>query len=350
MSARRVRTSRQRGNVAIIFALLLPVLLGFAALVIDLGHGWQVRNQQQNAVDSAALAGVRDLDGTSAKFPYAVASAQQYAAYNSANQQPVNVPSANVILGNWNFDARAFTPYDASMPQYRVNAVRVVAPVLNMPTWLAPLIGVTAENVQTTAIAVGGSPKKTCGFPLTVPSCALIDSNGQILCNSQMTFGRATTDNVGFTLLNYNPPVNTPGINCEIACALGATGGGNSCSCSNGCNNTSLSQIYVSNGNNLSSYVITTINNAIAANPNGVYVQVPVLDSGNLTNATCGSFQFNRDQTITGYVEMKLVGASAGPPKTITVSVDCTRTGSAPPGGGDGGFYGYKSTNVYLVQ
>jgi hypothetical protein len=52
---------------------------------------------------------------------------------------------------------------------------------------------------------------------------------------------------------------------------------------------------------------------------------------------------------VAGYVEMRLTGASSGPPKTITASVDCTQSGPQPPGG-TGGFYGYKSTTVYLVQ
>lgn len=360
MSARRpaVRQSRQRGNVAMLLAIILPLLLGFAALVIDLGHGWQVRNQQQNAVDSAALAGVRDLDGTQAQFNPAIASAVYYASLNSANSQSVTVPAANVLVGNWDFNARTFTPYGGAMAAYKVNAVQVTAPSLAVPTWFAPIIGVNSENVQTTAVAVGGSPAQTCGFPLAVPDCAIIDDNGQIMCNSTMTFGRATTDNVGFTLLSPSPPVDTPGINCEIGCALGAGAGGNGngggggkCSCSSSCNSTAIAngQIYISNGNNLSQYVIDAINTAIAANPNGVFAQVPVLDSHGLTKSTCGGFQFNQDQTVVGYVEMKLVSASAGPPKTITVSVDCTRTGSQSPNG-SGGFFGYKSTNVYLVK
>ncbi len=46
---------------------------------------------------------------------------------------------------------------------------------------------------------------------------------------------------------------------------------------------------------------------------------------------------------------MKVSSASSGPPKTITVAVDCSRTGSQSPNG-SGGFFGYKSTSVYLVK
>ena len=47
----------QSGMVAVIVAILLAVLLGFAALAVDIGHVMVVRNEIQNAADAAALAG-----------------------------------------------------------------------------------------------------------------------------------------------------------------------------------------------------------------------------------------------------------------------------------------------------
>lgn len=57
---RRLRRN-DRGAIAIIFGLLLgPVLLGIGALVIDVGHLYADRRQQQNAADSSALAVAHD--------------------------------------------------------------------------------------------------------------------------------------------------------------------------------------------------------------------------------------------------------------------------------------------------
>ncbi|PKO62181.1 MAG: hypothetical protein CVU24_05230 [Betaproteobacteria bacterium HGW-Betaproteobacteria-18] len=53
---------RQRGAVAITFALSLLVLFGFMALVFDLGRTYVVRTELQNAADAAALAGAKDLN------------------------------------------------------------------------------------------------------------------------------------------------------------------------------------------------------------------------------------------------------------------------------------------------
>jgi len=77
---------RQRGATSVLFALILTFVLGAViALVVDVGHLWEVRNELQNAADSAALAGVRDLNGSSAQFPIAINAARTYAAANRAN-------------------------------------------------------------------------------------------------------------------------------------------------------------------------------------------------------------------------------------------------------------------------
>lgn len=50
-----------RGVIAILFALLLPVLLGAAALSIDMARAYAVKQQLQSALDAAALAGGRNI-------------------------------------------------------------------------------------------------------------------------------------------------------------------------------------------------------------------------------------------------------------------------------------------------
>lgn len=54
---------RQQGAVLAIVAVLLVVLIGIAALGIDLGRVLVFRSEMQNAVDDAALAGAAELDG-----------------------------------------------------------------------------------------------------------------------------------------------------------------------------------------------------------------------------------------------------------------------------------------------
>lgn len=53
------------GQVLVLTALLLAVLLGFAALTIDIGMVYITKTKLQNAADAAALAGAQDLPNTS---------------------------------------------------------------------------------------------------------------------------------------------------------------------------------------------------------------------------------------------------------------------------------------------
>lgn len=60
MKGERMR-EEPRGQAVVIVAAGLVVLLGVAALVVDLGFSWMLRRQEQNAVDSASIAAARWL-------------------------------------------------------------------------------------------------------------------------------------------------------------------------------------------------------------------------------------------------------------------------------------------------
>ena len=51
----------ERGQVLILTAAAMVVLLGVGALVVDLGMSWMLRRQEQNAADPAAIAAARWL-------------------------------------------------------------------------------------------------------------------------------------------------------------------------------------------------------------------------------------------------------------------------------------------------
>ncbi len=75
----------QNGSVAVIVALSMTALLGFSALVLDLGVSYNEASKLQNALDSAALAAVRELPSenlTSTSWASAKKKAIEYAAAN----------------------------------------------------------------------------------------------------------------------------------------------------------------------------------------------------------------------------------------------------------------------------
>ncbi|HJM49099.1 MAG TPA: pilus assembly protein TadG-related protein, partial [Alphaproteobacteria bacterium] len=51
-----------RGAVAIIVALVFPVIFGIAALTVDIGHVLYMEAKLQAAADAAALAAASSLD------------------------------------------------------------------------------------------------------------------------------------------------------------------------------------------------------------------------------------------------------------------------------------------------
>lgn len=67
MISRRVRTSgfkKQRGLVAVLVTVAFVLMIGFAALAIDVNHMVLNKARLQNAVDAAALAGAKQADET----------------------------------------------------------------------------------------------------------------------------------------------------------------------------------------------------------------------------------------------------------------------------------------------
>jgi hypothetical protein len=74
----RAHPSDERGVVLVSFAILMVVILGVAALVVDIGFVSEKTRQIQNSADAAALAAAQSLPTTSA----AEATAKSYAATN----------------------------------------------------------------------------------------------------------------------------------------------------------------------------------------------------------------------------------------------------------------------------
>ncbi len=62
----------ETGQVLVIFALTLPVLLGFAALVVDAGNLFASKRSLQKSADAASLAATQELNGSSCDSGLAV--------------------------------------------------------------------------------------------------------------------------------------------------------------------------------------------------------------------------------------------------------------------------------------
>lgn len=85
--------TRERGQVLVIAALMLPVLLGMSGMAVDAGSYASERRSLQNAADAMALAGAQELPDSSA----ATAAAQSWAAKNDISLSHVSI---TVLGGN----------------------------------------------------------------------------------------------------------------------------------------------------------------------------------------------------------------------------------------------------------
>ena len=80
MNALHASRSTERGQVLVIMAAAMIVLLGVAALVVDLGFSWMLRRQEQNAADPAAVAAARYIPADNPLNVSPAVSGQMYDA------------------------------------------------------------------------------------------------------------------------------------------------------------------------------------------------------------------------------------------------------------------------------
>lgn len=82
----------EKGAAIVVFALSVTVLMGFAALVVDVGNLYLNRTRLVNLADAAVLAGMQDLPGDPEA---AITSAKSYAAQNGMVDDVVGIDISN---------------------------------------------------------------------------------------------------------------------------------------------------------------------------------------------------------------------------------------------------------------
>jgi hypothetical protein len=344
----RSANSRERGAVLVIVAVLIVALIGFAALVVDIGKLYKVRSELQNASDSAAHAGAVSLDRTAAGINAARDNAKAYALLHNANRSAVVLADEDILFGHWDEATRTFTSLgsDPTNPAI-VNAVRVIDrrqdqtqnPVL---LDLAPLLGKTKADVHSDAIAVAGGPRGECGFPMVVPDCTLTDVLDDGTCDHCMTYQDNNTDNAGWTSFDTGS-VGGPTISALITAACFDSAGNvaidpNTLECTGTCNDVVVGdEIKVQNGNlmnqgnnNFCTVIQTILTRGIVGGPAQPFVvRAPVLES--TPGSACDASQFSSFHTIAGFAAFEIFGAKCGnaDPGVFATSSPCT-----PPSSG----------------
>jgi Flp pilus assembly protein TadG len=165
LSERHAMT-KQSGVVAIMMALLLPVLLGFLALAIDVGNMMLVKNRMQVAADSAAL-----VAATSLQHGQGLVAAHDWALTASAANNFTHGLHATTVT----VDVPPGTGSHAQNTSYVKVTVQHTT-----PTFVAGLIGVAHTLTTVSAVsgpAGGGNP---CLLALGSSGAASLKANGNV--------------------------------------------------------------------------------------------------------------------------------------------------------------------------
>jgi Flp pilus assembly protein TadG len=153
----------RRGAVAVLSALSLPVLLGFAGLAIEVNYWYLEKRKLQEAADSGALAGAYEYRANSSissnSMAASVTAAVGKSGYSALTTQTVNRPptSGTFAVGGVNEDH---------------SAVEVTL-TETYSTLFVSLFGMQSLDISTRAVAVsGGVIGKACVLALERDLCS----------------------------------------------------------------------------------------------------------------------------------------------------------------------------------
>lgn len=148
----KTRSKDERGASTIIVAGLMVLLLGFAALAVDVGAIYAEKAQLQNGADAAALAIATDCAGGSCGS--SAATGNQFAndnANDSTSGALVSFPAATTVRV--------------------VTNARDTAGQNSLSLFFARAIGFDTVNVDASAEASWGAPSSATTLPWTVSEC-----------------------------------------------------------------------------------------------------------------------------------------------------------------------------------
>lgn len=119
--SRRAGSFSRRGNIIVLSAVLMVVLLGMVAFAVDVGYIHNTNAELKRTADAAALAGVSVLvDGSEA----ALATVEDFVQANPVNEVVVSASETEIETGMWDEESRTFTPASETPTAIRVRVRR----------------------------------------------------------------------------------------------------------------------------------------------------------------------------------------------------------------------------------
>lgn len=337
-----LESSPRRGNAAATIGALVP-LLGFVALVVDIGILQTAHTELQLASDASALAGTALLDGTTDGLYAARAEATKVAGLNRVMGQPLTLSSDDITLGRFDREKGAFVT--ESDPK-RIDAVRVTTDVQRLGTFFAAAAfgeKFTETRAVSTAAATPneGPGSARCYLPLAIPDCFLLDSQVQ---KYTLRLSSAQNDNAGWAEVGGSPSAATIVEQLGDGCSSGTAYVGDIVGLNNGEIASALHEIddLIEESDvwwdpaELGSLPPKMSGSTVFNQAYGKIFEGPIILFRPPNNTVCGSAtQFNQSAPISGFAWAVVYDVKAsGSGKDIRVRLDLGYENSGGSGGG----------------
>ena len=359
---RRNPLAPRKGASAIVIALSMVVLLGAAALVVDVGHITTVQAELQAAADAAAHAGARQLDGSEAGLLLATDQARRIANNNEAALQSVALSGdgASLELGVWE-DGTFSEGGDAD----EINAVRTVTRRGDLIPWFSGAAFGTetlAASAESIAVhEVDGAGEVECFLPLAVADCTITDLYGEGVNYVDFQVNPPSVDNVGWATPDGNPSASWLRDQLRDCDHDGTASVGGDIGLNNGTTTTVLTEmadiINEGSGTNWRADYWGTMpeqldNSAVSEEAYGNTIEGVMFTFTDSDYCSGSGGGFNEHQQISGFVWASIYDVVTHGPaaeRTIRVRLEVTDTREVGSGGG-GPDFGVVGRDVVMVQ
>ena len=221
-----LRRNDERGQVFVFLAITLVVLLGSAALVVDVGRAFLAKRHLQASADAAATAGALELPDPIEAQNFAL----NYSGRDGAKNDNDKLPSVSTVVTT---KCLSFAPCNP------VNTVQVEQTTV-VPTIFAKVLGIDHFTIKAKATACSPCSSKPLDIML------VLDRTGSMCQFSNGTSDPACTDlnnakNGLLEFVNYmDPAIHKIG----FAVFPPRTSGGSSCATPASSNYNSTSSVY----------------------------------------------------------------------------------------------------------
>lgn len=158
--------TRRRGAIAVLAAMILPVMLGFVACAVDIGYILHAKAELQRTADACAMASVRCLPTRSNAREMAKAVARDNLGTVGAELEDYEIE-----FGFWTRSTGTFSASTYTANAIRVTVARSAAKGNPLRLFFAAFMGHTTTDVSATAVAMYDN--EACGILIGIDSVSL---------------------------------------------------------------------------------------------------------------------------------------------------------------------------------